>query len=216
MANLIEDLGLREAQQWLNGVCISLDDRVLSIGDIYEDHTIIASEIHADGKTRTARVSGNRLKDWSALSFPPLGYRNFGNDHQILICISRPNTVHRGIQRRDLRAIISGASYALREIMYDPLVDGLREGDGNSMNRMVYELFKPTFIPFKQGLADLLSGRRVQFAINADIAVAPVRTSGFVSVLYRDREIGHITEAGKVEIADTARIIWNDAVGDNQ
>lgn len=218
MSNLIEQLGWMEAHQWLRNALILLDDNVYRIDGVQENGNVFCLRVLEDGDEQPTdnMFPASRFKDWSVLAFPSLGYRNVGDGHKVLASVQRPNTVHRGLQARDLRWQFSGVSHWMSNIGQDRLIGRYMDEQVPARMALAYSVFKPTYIPFTDGIKDMLEGRRMQFAINHELAVAPIRTSGFASILYRDREIGHVLESGKVDVAAEAMMIWKDAVGEQQ
>jgi hypothetical protein len=151
-----------------------------------------------------AQVPAAIFTGWKSFAFPTLGYR-MAADGQVLCYLSRNNSVRRGLNPRDIGALFHDVSYECQRRFGTP-----RLNIYNDNNHKAYMAFKPTFLAFTDGLAQVMAGKIPAFAISADFAVAPSDRVNFLEILFRQRPVGSIDEDGNIKLTvESVLPSWN-------
>lgn len=169
---------------------------------------------------RTFKLSGNPDKvnpeisevpwsaftGWSAFAYPTLGYRMACNG-QVLAYISRINSVRRGLSHRDTQVTFHDVTYSCASRLG---VNLQHYQDDLTKACMV---MNPTYLSFTKGLSEVMAGNIPAFAMSADFAVAPHDSVPFLEILYRQRQIGTISENGAITLtAQNIKHSWDEVV----
>lgn len=137
------------------------------------------------------------LNSFKDLAWPRLGYRNMAVDEifgNVTPYLTSQRSVHRGL-REELIESTFPAVYD--SMMYNPR--GFHPYS-NTLYR-ISQIFDPTWIEFKEGMAKIASGEILGFAMNEDLAIAISVDQGpdkYCDLLFRGRVVGSVTENGEL------------------
>lgn len=205
---LIERLGADYCTQRMNGTLFNHD------GATYEFVEVSGREVYCQKLTgtpekpevETAMVPGTVFKDWNALKWPTLGYRQAANG-QVIMLVGRRNSVQRGLHRQQLLPNVLPVTAACANQFG---LDYHYFRQGAPLHLLVMQ---PKYTPFTEGMAAVMSGKMPAFVVSADFAVAPNEQVEFLEILFRGRRVGTISESGNINIeADSILPSWNKAL----
>jgi len=209
MPNLVEQLGHEYCDNFLRGVVFRHDSKLYLISRFTDEH-IVAHRLQPDPlaqiSEREVRLPLDTLPDWSALSYPRMGYRPLCD--KAVAYLTKNNSVHRGLHGRDITATTS---------FIERCVLG---GLGIRVERVFGELgkqlltFDDRFMSFKDGFAAIQAGDIVSFCMSPDVAVKPIQ-NGYLGILYRERQIGTVKEDGTVQILHTPSTYMWERLNEN-
>jgi hypothetical protein len=154
-------------------------------------------------KTEKVRIPTDNFPNWGALNFPTLGYRQAAAG-QVLVTISRINSISRGLNWRDVRTTPHDVSYSCQDLF------GIDLEHFTTGPRLVMMVLKPEYTPLSVGLPAVLAGKIPAFALSADFAIAPAADADFLEILYRGRAVGGVDENGKISLTvPSITALWN-------
>lgn len=201
MENLIDSLGADYCNQRVAGALFVLEGNAYMFQAVRWNEAGTALVVAAQKYSGTpekqvveiVELSPKVFTGWSSLSFPTLGYRQAAAG-QVLMYLSRSNSVNRGLNWRDIRVSMHDVSYACEAAFGIELA---RFTQGTTLNVMT---LLPTYTPLMEGIAAVRAGKMPAFAVSADFAVAPVHDVPFLEILYRQRRVGTIDAEGKISL----------------
>lgn len=213
MSNLIQELSVDYCNQMMHGAYLKVGD------DVHWWNTIAEP-----GVVRTIKLSGNPdkvspkndtvpwefFKGWSAFAYPVLGYRMACNG-KVLVYLTRNNSVRRGLSNRDVGTTFHDVTYSCVQQFGIDIHHYMEDTTKACL------VMNPTYMSLTKGLKEVMDGNIPAFAISADFAVAPHDTVPFLEILFRQRQIGTISENGTIEfMADSILPSWQAAVADGE
>lgn len=137
------------------------------------------------------------INSFADIAWPRLGYRNLltHNGNNFFAWVSAARTVHRGLRLENLSWQVPTAAEAIN----------LNLGSTRVYNgyTKAYEIFKPTFYGYREGIKNMMEGKWLGFAINEDVAIVlsvSGDASAFADILYRNKVVGYVTKDGIIEV----------------
>lgn len=209
MPNLVEQLGQDYCDNFLRGVVFRHDSKLYMISRVTDEY-ILTNRMNPDPQLqrveREVRLPLDTLPDWSALSYPRMGYRPLCG--RAVAYLAKNNSVQRGLHGRDIHAT---TSFMERSVL---------QGLGIRVERVFGETgkqllaFDDRFMSFKDGFAAIQAGDIVSFCMSPDVAVKPIQ-NGYLGILYRERQIGTVKEDGTVQILHTPSTYMWERLNEN-
>lgn len=207
--SFLDGLGRGYINEMLNGAPFLYKGDVYLLEQVHERGAVSAWQLVGDEENldaRNTKVPAEIFTGWKSFAFPVLGYRS-AREGQVLMYMTRQNSVRRGLNPRDIRIEWHDVSHACSNA-YSFHLEGYARN-----NNKAFIAMKPRYLSFNEGLTRIMSGDIPSFALSADFAVAPHDTVEYLEILFRQRRVGEIDSRGNVNIAG-AHILtsWNNVV----
>lgn len=212
MANLLKEYGMEE-----------FSSRVMGCSIIYGGHPTITKKVTNHPDTGILTILGTQLlgtpekftrepvyipvdyfTGMNSLQYPQLGYR-VAAAGQYLAYMSRiPTAVRKGLHVSQLKVDVNRLSSALE------YYTGFEMGYYDSAEVMALLALKPQLTSWQEGLKKVKAGEIISFVVDENFACVPSPDElKFMSILYRDRVIGHMDANGNIDIqAKQAKVAW--------
>lgn len=213
MANLIKSLGIEYCSQMMHGAYLNVNGEVHWFDNIIENNFVQTIKLSGNPDKvapEAGKVPWEFFKGWSALSYPTLGYRMAGNG-QILVYITRINSVRRGLCSRDVQVDFHNVSFACNQNL------------GIDLNHYIDDYTKaclvmnPQYTSLSKGLKAVAEGTIPAFCLSADFAVAPNDEVPYLEVLFRQRRIGTVAADGTIElVTQNIKHSWETTVANGE
>jgi hypothetical protein len=203
MTSIINTLGVQYVRQFCAGAYFRTEDKLCYL----EDASSTSFQVkwipfeESDDSWSRCELPKTAIPDFSAFAYPKMGYRNLPSNGlgHVVSMFSTRRSVHRGLRADNVNEAILPAYFNSIPSIANELPSI------SSEERRVRIIFNPTYVPFGKGLAELLSGETLGFAVSPDIAVV-LSTSADNSkpwdVLYKGNAVGHVTPEGEVHISN--------------
>lgn len=215
--NLIERLGVGYCQEMMVGAAIRYN------GEMHVIHSFGDSSVWLTKRDERGRNVGEGVSvpfsyfaSWRQLASPTLGYRTAGNG-AVLMFLHKMPTTQRGLHSGDLRAVVHDCTFEAHSAVTQSTAamtawkqkHRIAPADyTDSGHLMLWLAFNPDFVPFSKGVADVLNGDRLSFAMSEYFAVAPAFSEkAELEILYRNRVIGKVAASGKTSLNVSNKII---------
>lgn len=199
---LCQALGWRYMRDMYATAYFQVDEKLHQIVDFDEmTSKIIVNSIPLhDENPKWAResVPHTLLQDFSSFRYPKLGYRQAMMEKLGMVVwqVEATRSTKRGLQDH---LLTYRALPAYNSVAYA----GRMESEDLASARRAQMLFKPSFTKFSVGLAKVMAGEWLGFAVSEDLAIG-VSTNraadAFLDVYYRGRQVGTVDKAGVVTI----------------
>ena len=199
---LPQQLGFRYMRDMYHGAYFQKGDKLHMAIDFLEgSNTVAVNTLDLNDENPrwiNGEVSANEITDFTVFQYPKLGYRQITDKHlgNVVMHFEATRSTRRGLQDQLLVAkalpVYDAAVYA-----------GRFDGENLPNTRRAKALFRPEFTKFSVGIAKILAGDALGFAISEDVALGVSvnrAADAFVDVYYRGRQVGTVDRAGTVTI----------------
>lgn len=201
--SLVDKLGPEYIGEFFRNAVFMRNNKLCMIRNCSSTNVeLMTADINDPGSTWTREyMPKDELESFKTIAWPKLGYRNVlaGNRGNLAVYITAARSVQRGLRTDllDWKHVEVAGMLNLNMNNYMPSADSMYQ---------LRQVFSPTFHKFSDGIKHIRTGKWCSFAINEDTAVAVSSSSaeGFCDILFRDKQVGNISEKGDITLSNQA------------
>lgn len=193
MSNLIDELGIDYFNtRFHKSMFLDEEGRPSYVRETAGRHEVRVNTL-VDDRPEELTLRRSFFKDMEVFATPTLGWRARDEGASIFYLARNNRSYHRGISVRNLKITTHPLSRALNA----PVTIRSIEANTLSMLKFVEDVLKPKYIPYREGVAKLLEGELISFAISPYLSVV-ANESGGGTLMFALREVGNVDENGNL------------------
>lgn len=199
MSNLVTALGRPYMNDWFDRACFAYNGKLYRWGSIEDNRGITCFRYDMpEGNAVRVKIPFDEVKGFSFFKFPPLGYRNFASGERSMVAeTTSSRSARRGLSRQCVQAMPLPVFSLVTELAAIPAM--MTEA------QFMDVIFFPKYIPFHEGIKEVLEGKSAGFAVSAHIAVVidiEARRDPHIIILYRGKRAGFVSSTGEVVLTN--------------
>lgn len=193
MSNLIDELGIDYFNtRFHKSMFLDEEGRPSYVREAAGRHEVRVNTL-VDDRPEELTLRRSFFKDMEVFATPTLGWRARDEGASIFYLARNNRSYHRGISVRNLKITTHPLSRALNASVTTRSI----EANTLSMLKFVEDVLKPKYIPYREGVAKLLEGELISFAISPYLSVV-ANESGGGTLMFALREVGNVDENGNL------------------